>query len=142
MSLKKYCFVAEKSKNVNVYSISTITSFNDLLNVNPNVSFKHLIDEYSKISLFYIGSKNIPNSIEDRNYFLEKTTTIIKSIFKVSELLNFKLITEGDSPRIEFSIIFDSEGNFVPRNDIKKVNEKRPILTHSYTYNFYKLYNN
>ena len=147
MSSKKYCFIPETYKKISIYNPGTInTSKNsltasELIGITPSTTFKYCIDDYDKIRLFYLDGKRVPNTIEDEYYFIEKTVTAIKSIFKgVTELIGYKLVMD-DNPRIEFSIFFDVDGNFVPLSKMIAENKSKTIVGHSYTYNFFKRYN-
>lgn len=125
---KKYCFVPESHKLIKVFQNNSTT---------PIAEFKYCIDENDKIKLFYIEKKSTGG--EDDSYFLAKTTTAIKALFKTSELIDYQLITKGNS-RIEFSIYYDVDGNQVYKSDLNEKLKRQTILEHRYTYNFYKRY--
>ena len=127
---KKYCFVPESHKLIRIFQDNPAT---------PLAEFKYCIDENDKIKLFYVEKKNIPNSIEDNEYFIAKTTTAIKALFKTTELVNYKLIIDN-SPRVEFSIYYDADGNQVYKNELNEKVKLHTVLEHRYTYNFYKKY--
>lgn len=139
MSTKKYCFVPETYKHIAVYNPGTITDLKTIDNINPNVKFTYCIDELDKIKLFYVSAKNKECSIDNLDYIRYKTIQAIKSIFKVTELDNYKLYSEDES-RIEFTLWYDADGNNFIKDKLPEANKFKTIISHTYIYNFYKRY--
>jgi hypothetical protein len=129
---KRYCFVPDSHKEIKVLQDNK---------ANVVSTFKYCIDTLDRIKLFYVDGREAANSMDDENFFKIKTITAIKSIFKVTELYNYKLILEKDA-RVEFSIFFDVDGNEVTQNKLADTLSKRKtVLEHRYTYHFFKRYN-
>lgn len=132
MSEKRYCFIPDSHKEIKVLQDNK---------ANVVSSFKYCIDTLDKIKLFYIDSREATNSIDNEDFFKIKTISAIKSLFKVTELYNYKLFLE-ENARVEFSIFYDIDGNEVTQNKLAEVLSKRKtVLEHRYTYYFYKRYN-
>lgn len=139
MPIKKYCFIPETHKQIQVYNPGTITDIKALETINPNVKFTYCIDEFDKIKLFYVGAKRENASETDEEYIRYKTLQSIKAIFNVPELYDYKLILD-DTPRVEFTVWYDTAGNHIPLLKLVEKNKHNTILSHRYTYNFYSQY--
>lgn len=139
MSTRKYCFIPEASKKIKVYNPGTITDLKTIANVNPNVEFTYCIDEYDKIKMFYVGAKREEDTTDNIDYMIYKTKQAIKSIFNVSELEEYELFT-SENPRVEFTIWYDVNGTHIPTVKLVEKNKYNTLLSHHYTYNFYKRY--
>lgn len=137
MSEKRYCFIPDSHKEIKVLQDNK---------ANVVSTFKYCIDTLDRIKLFYVDGREAANSMDDESFFKFKTITAIKSIFKVSELYNYKLILDKEKEfgpaRVEFSIFFDVDGNEVAQNKLDEVLSKRKtVLEHRYIYHIYKRYN-
>lgn len=136
---KHYCFIPETYKIISVYNPGSINS-SSLTDAPPSTTFKYCIDDYDKARLFYISKQSDINSIDDEEYFKYKTIQYIKSIFKISELIDYKLFLEDDA-RVEFTALYDVNGNNILLKDAKNKNQSNTLIGHRYIYNFFKRYN-
>lgn len=147
MSEKMYCFIPESQKIIAVYDTGTIYDFDsseEIKGITPNLIFRHCIDINDKAKIFYIDTQKIPGSIDEVNYFTHKTVTAIKSLFNVNEIHDYKLYMGDDeeNARIEFTLFFDKDGNWIPISKLYEKNKFNTILGHRYVYAFYKRYSN
>ena len=144
MSEKRYCFIPEEHKDIKVYNAGLIHNFKgseEIKNITPTVNFRHCIDIRDKAKLFYIDTQNTVGSSDDSNYFKYKTMNALKAIYNVTELHNYKLILDEDA-RIEFTIFYDKDGNWIPLSKLYEKNKYNTVIGHTYTYMFYKRYSN
>lgn len=142
-----YCFIPEPQKIIAVYDAGTIYDFDsseEIKGITPNLTFRHCIDINDKTKIFYIDTQKIPGSIDEVNYFTYKTITTIKTLFNVSELHDYKLYMgdNEENARIEFTLFFDKDGNWIPISKLYEKNKFNTILGHHYVYAFYKRYSN
>lgn len=143
MTEKRYCFVPETTKIVDIFNTNnqSIKNYVEFKDCKPDVSFKYNIDGFDKIKLFYIDGKETEYSTDDISYLNAKIKDSIRSIFSVHELAEFKLILEDENPRVEFTIFYDINGSECSKYKLGDLNQIKTILAHTYTYNAYKRYN-
>lgn len=145
MSEKMYCFIPECQKNIAVYTAGTIYDFQssaEIKNITPNLTFRHCIDINDKIKIFYVDTQKNPDSIDEINYFTYKTISAIKAIFGVNEIHDYKIFMgeDNENARIEFTLFFDKDGNWIPLSKLYEKNKFNTVLAHHYVYAFYKRY--
>lgn len=139
MATKKYCFVPETYKSISIYNPGSITDLKPIDEVTPDATFKYCIDNIDKIKLFYVSAKDEKCIMDNIDYIKYKTIQAIKSIFKVTELSNYKLSIEGES-KIEFTLWYDADGNNFNSEKLVEANKSKTLIAHQYIYNFYKRY--
>jgi hypothetical protein len=138
MSTKKYCFIPEDHKEISVFNPGSITDLHQI--TRPDVAFRHYIDSYDRVKLFYIGDKTDIDNIKLENEYLKyHILRSIKSIFKVTELDELEII-ESDESCIKFSLWFDIEGNHIEKTKLISKNKYDTVLKHRYIFNFFKRY--
>lgn len=142
MSEKNYCCVPESYKELYIYDAGRIREISDLdvTKTKPSSQFKYCIDDYDKVKLFFFDRQESDGSTDDENYLTYKMMQYIKSIFKVNELYDFRLITDSDA-RAEFTVLYDVNGNHIHTTNVVNKNKTQTVVGHRYTYNLYKRYN-
>ena len=140
MSEKRYCFIPEGHKDVNVYNAGMILDVTSLKSIIPAITFKYCNDPYEKAKIFYVEGQSDEHATDEEEYFRYKTVQAIKSLFKVTDIYDYKLVTD-EHARLEFTLFYDADGNFIATKDIVEKNKRNTILAHRYTYIFYKRYN-
>lgn len=147
MNYKKYCFIPEKTKKIGIFntgnlSLKNYEAANDelfLSDTKADIEFLVTLEQKDKAIIFYIdGDNNVPG-MSDENYFRYKILNTIKVLFSENEIMGFNLVI-GDDSYFTFTIIFDPDGNPIRRNNLKDENRKKTLISHTYTYNFYKKY--
>ena len=140
MSEKRYCFIPESHKIVDVYNSGSILDVSALKSIIPALKFNYCNDPYEKSKIFYVEGHADEHAKDTEEYFKYKTVTAIKSLFKVDDIYDYKLVM-GENARIEFTIFFDADGNHIATKNIVEKNKRNTVLAHRYTYIFYKRYN-
>lgn len=133
MSTKKYCFIPEDHKEISVFNPGSITDLHQI--TRPDVAFRHYIDSYDRVKLFYIGEKE--KGDENLDYLKYYIIQSIKSIFKVTEIDDFEVTISKES-NIKFSLWFDINGNQIDKAKLIEKNKNNVILKHHYIFNFFK----
>lgn len=140
MSEKRYCFIPETYKVVDVYNTGTISDVKDLNSITSAIKFKYCNDEYERAKMFFIPGQSAEHSEDSEEYFRYKTVQSIKAIFRITDIHDYRLVM-GENARIEFTIFYDSYGNHIPTAEVVEKNKKNTVLAHRYTYIFYKRFN-
>ena len=70
---------------------------------------------------------------------MKETLNTIKVLFSENEILGFNLII-GDNSHFTFTVVYDPDGNPISGKQLKDENRKKTLISHTYTYNFYKKY--
>lgn len=140
MSEKRYCFIPETYKVVDVYNTGTIFDVNALNTISSAIKFKYCNDEYERAKMFFIEGRSSEHSEDDEEYFKYKTLQSIKALFRITDVFDYKIVMD-ENARIEFTIFYDPDGVHIPTALVVEKNKRNTILAHRYTYIFYKRYN-
>lgn len=147
MNYKKYCFIPEKTKIIGVFnsnnpSLKNYEAVNDIVflrDTAPDIEFSISLDEKDKAIIFYVDGDNNITGMSDEDYFRYKTLNAIKVLFSENEIMGFNL-TIGENSHFSFTVVYDPDGNPISRNKLKDENKKKTLISHTYTYGFYKKY--
>lgn len=140
MSEKRYCFIPETYKIVNVYNTGNITDIKDLKSIIPAFKFKYCDVDYERAKMFFVQGHSSEHSEDTEEYFKYKTVQAIKALFKITDIYDYNIVMD-ENARIEFTIFYDSYGNHISTADLVEKNKRNTVLAHRYTYIFYKRYN-
>lgn len=150
MSYKKYCFIPEQVKVIDVFNslnpaldayCKSSENLRFLDHVQGDVQFKICLEQSDKAKTFYIDGDNNVSGMSDYDYFRYKSLTAIKSLYSGNEIMSFNLYCD-DTPRLEFTVVYDAEGMPVSKAALSKENQYKTLVAHTYTFNFYKRYEN
>lgn len=139
MSEKRYCFIPESHKTISIYNANVINDLRNLAAITPTFTFKYSIDDYDKIRMFFLEGHGGSEEVETQDYFNYHIVNRIKTIFKISEINDYRLFLE-DGARVEFTVYYDPDGNHIPNHKLVEKNRFNTVLAHRYTYIFYRRY--
>lgn len=142
MTEKKFCFMPDETKMVRVFNVNneSLKNYTNIKSTSPDVIFNYCIDNNDKISYFFLNGKEDENALNDENYLKIESLNVIKNLFNTSEIADFDIFLD-DNPRIEFTVLYDTNGFLCKKSNLEEWNSRKTIIAYSYILTIYKIFN-
>lgn len=130
-----FCFIPRDYKVIKIYKPNTYESKSD-------ICFNHVIDCHDKAKIIFIKREpNLASEVTPCEMF-KKITQAVKNTWGTTELVYNNFVWDSESnetPRYEFSIYCDLDGNPISEDKLTEFNKKNTVICHTYIFDFYML---